>query len=62
VSDAMRRKALGRIRLELELDELRASDPYTEDDVTWAAEVTGIDAADVRAALASPLRSEASGG
>jgi len=54
VSDAMRRKALGRLRLELELDELRIADPYTDDDVAWAAEVTGLAVEQVRGALATP--------
>ncbi len=45
VSDAMQRKALGRIRLELELDELRQATPYSAEDIAWAAEVLDGDTA-----------------
>ncbi len=60
VSDAMRRKALGRIRLELELDELRAAEPYGPEEVAFAAKVLELDEELVRDLLATPIRGDRS--
>lgn len=56
VSDAMREKALARIQLELELDELRETEPYTRDDIEFAARALGVDVDEVAALLATPIR------
>lgn len=56
VSDAMRQKALARIQLELELDELRESDPYTRDEIVWVASAIGADVEDIAELLATPIR------
>jgi len=56
VSDAMREKALARIQLELELDELRETEPYTRDDIEFAASVFGEDPDEVARLLATPIR------
>jgi hypothetical protein len=55
VNDAMRRKALARLRLELELDEARRSDPYTAEEIAWAADILGTDADQLAELLSTPL-------
>ena len=52
----MREKALARMQLELELDELRITDPYTEEDIAFAAKVFGEDPAEVAKVLSTPIR------
>lgn len=55
VSDAMRQKALARLRLELEFDHLRAVAPYSDDAIAWAAEVFGISVQEMEAFARTPL-------
>ena len=56
VSDAMRRKALDRIQFELELDELRRTDPYTTETLDWVADAMDLDRDQVEQILTSPIR------
>jgi hypothetical protein len=52
----MRRKALAHIRLELELDELRADEPYDAATIAAAALVLDEDPGELAELLATPIR------
>lgn len=52
----MSKEASARIALELELDRLRVTDPYTAEDIAFVAKVFGDDPDEIAELLATPIR------